>query len=216
VQPVDDGHDDESRDAVGRTAQFATVYVDAYRVPALVAPVTASWVDIAVVLGGTATVARTRDVLRELVDRASAAFGIDLRAAMGTVVADARSVPASRRDAVATLETLAGATGNATAAYDEAHSRIALREIARTVRGSEHLTRGRVPALARSDAAADRLLVDTVRAYLDANGDVGRVAAELEVHRNTVRNRILRFEGTCGVDLSDATDRLVVALQLIR
>lgn len=215
VQPIDDG-DNEGRDPVGRTAQFAGVYSDAYRLPALVGPVSSSWVDVIVILGGPVTAARAREVLREMIDRASAAFGIHLRGAMGTVVADARGVPASRRDAVATLEALGDATGNATARYEEVHSRIALREIARNARGSEHLTRGPVPQLLRSSAQADTLLVETVRAFLDTNGDVGRVAAELKVHRNTIRNRIARFETAAGVDLSNATDRLVVTLQLLR
>jgi sugar diacid utilization regulator len=204
------------RDAVGRTAQFATVYVDAFRLPALVAPVASPWVDIAVVLGGPVTATRTREVLRELVDRASAAFGISLRGAMGTVAADVRGLAASRRDAAAALDALATTSGNATATYEELHSRIALRELARAARGSEHLSRGPVPRLARSEAAADLLLVDTVRAYLDANGDVGRVAADLAVHRNTIRNRIARFQAATGVDLSNATDRLVVSVQLVR
>lgn len=215
VQPVDDG-DNEGRDAVGRTAQFAGVYADAYRLPALVGPVTSSWVDLVVVMGGAVTATRVREVLRELIDRASAAFGIHLRGAMGTVADDVRGMPASRRDAVATLEALSDATGNATARYEEVHSRIALREIARNARGSEHLTRGPVPRLLRSTAQADLLLVETVRAFLDTNGDVGRVAAELKVHRNTIRNRIARFESAVGVDLSNATDRLVVTLQLLR
>lgn len=216
IQPVDDGTDAEGRDAVGRTAQFAGVYADAYRLPALVAPVISSWVDLVLVLGGPVTATRAREVVRELTDRASAAFGISLRGAMGTVADDVRGLPASRRDAVATLEALADAAGNATARYEDVHSRIALREIARNVRGSEHLTRGPVPRLLRSTAQADVALVDTVRAVLDANGDVGAVASRLGVHRNTIRNRITRFEAATGVDLANATDRLVVALQLLR
>lgn len=215
VQPVDD-NDGVERDPVGRTAQFASVYVDAFRLPALVAPVTSPWVDIAVVLGGPVTAMRTRDVLRELVDRASAAFGISLRGAMGTVVTDVRSLVASRRDAIAALEAIGPATGNATAAYEEIHTRIALRELARAARGSEHLARGPVHRLLRSEASTDRLLVETVRAYLDANGDVGRVAADLAVHRNTIRNRLSRFEAMTGIDLAHATDRLVVSVQLMR
>ena len=215
VQPVYDG-DTEGGDPVGRTAQFAGVYADAYRLPALVGPVTSSWVDVVVMLGGPVNEGRAREVLREMIDRASAAFGIDLRGAMGTVAADVRGVPVSRRDAVATLEALSDATGNATASYDEVHTRIALREITRTVRGSEHLARGAVPRLARSTAPADVVLVDTVRAYLDANNDVARVAGALGVHRNTIRNRVTRFEAVTGVSLSNATDRLVVALQLLR
>lgn len=215
VQPVDDG-ENEGRDPVGRTAQFAGVYSDAYRLPALVGPVSSSWVDVIVILGGPVNAVRAREVLHEMIDRASAAFGISLRGAMGTVVSDARGVPASRRDAVATLEALSDSTGNVTASYEERHTQIAVREIARNVRGSEHLTRGAVPHLLRSSDTADRLLVETVRAFLDSNGDVGHVATELKVHRNTIRNRIARFEVAAGVDLSNATDRLVVTLQLIR
>lgn len=214
IQPVDENYDAE-RDAVGRTAQFATVYVDAFRLPALVAPVHSPWVDVAVVLGGPVTAARAREVLREMVERASAAFGINMRGAMGTVAHDVRGLATSRRDAAAVLDVLTTEPGNATATYEDVHSRIALREMTRAVRGSEHLARGHVHRLMRSDAAGDRLLVETVRAYLDANGDVARVAAALGVHRNTIRNRITRFESLSGVSLASATDRLVVSLQLL-
>lgn len=203
-------------DPATRAAQFAAVYVDAYRLPALVAGVTGGRVEIVVALTSTTSAARARALLDELRQRAEATFGVPLLGAMGAVAEAARDLAASRRDAIAVLDLLAeGWPGPAAASYPEVQTRIALRELARSVLAAEHLGRGPVPELVASEAHADRALVATVRAFLDHGGDVGRTAAALEVHRNTVRYRIRRFEQVTGHDLSDPEARLVAQLQLL-
>jgi hypothetical protein len=201
-------------DAAGRTAQFATVYVDAFRIPALVAGVTDGRVELVVGLTEVTPAARARELLDELHARAQATFGVELLGAVGAVAADVRGVPSSRFDAVAVLEHLADA-GGTTAAYDEVQVDIALRELADAVRGAEHLGRGPLPRLLASTARSDVALVETVRTYLDAGGDVGRTAAALDVHRNTVRYRVTRFEELTGLTLDDPGTRLVVQAQLL-
>jgi hypothetical protein len=202
-------------DPVGRTAQFATVYIDAYRVPALVAAPAGGQVDLVVGLDAHTTVARARELLDELCERTRATFDIDLLGAMGTPVAEVRGVPGSRRDATAVLEVLAeDGVGSRTASYEEVQSRVALRELARSIEGAEHLGRGPIPRLLASGSKQDAALVATVRAYLDTGGDVGRAAALLGVHRNTVRYRVSRFEAITGLALDDPAARLVAQVQL--
>jgi len=204
-------------DPVGRTAQFATVYLDAFRVPALVAPVTGTTVDIVVGLGEQTPAARARELLDELCARTQATFGLEVLGALGAVVPDVRGVPGSRRDALAVLEVLEAddGPGSRTAGYDEVQSQVALHELARRVDGAEHLGRGPIPRLLASTAKPDLQLVETVRAYLDTAGDVGHAAEALGVHRNTVRYRVSKFESATGLDLDDPTARLVAHVQLL-
>ncbi len=52
--------------------------------------------------------------------------------------------------------------------------------------------------------AADRLVADTVVAYWQSGADLGRCAAALRVHRNTLRNRLDRVETLSGADIRDS------------
>lgn len=62
---------------------------------------------------------------------------------------------------------------------------------------------------------ADRdLLVDTLTAWLDAEGSAQRAAARLYCHRNTVLNRLRRFEQLTGRSLSRPSDVVEVSLAL--
>ena len=54
----------------------------------------------------------------------------------------------------------------------------------------------------------------TLRAYLDAFGDVGLAADCLGVHPNTFRYRLHRIVKLAGLDLDDPDERLAVELRL--
>lgn len=208
LEPAPDAPTDP--DPVARAAQFATVYVDAYHVPALVASVSGPQVELVVGLTDTTPAARARDLVDQLCARTEATFGIRLRGAVGTVAADGRGIPASRRDALAAL----AVAEERTVRYEDVHVRVALQELLAHAAGSEHLSRGPVLALAASGAKADAAIVATVRAYLAAGGDVTSAAAHLGVHRNTVRYRLDRFEQLTATDLADPAARLVTQVQL--
>ncbi|OEV08536.1 hypothetical protein AN218_26135 [Streptomyces nanshensis] len=51
-------------------------------------------------------------------------------------------------------------------------------------------------------------LAETLRMWLSLNGSWDRTAVALEVHRNTVRQRIARAGTLLGADLSDADVRM--------
>lgn len=206
--------DDAATEAMARTAQLATVYVDAYRVPVLVAPAAGPYVEAVVGLTSTTTEARARVLLDELADRTRSTFGIEVRGAMGSVVGDVRDLPRSRRDGLAVLELLIERDTPECAAYEEVQVEVAFREILQQAEAGEHLTRGAVVDLASSTDRGDATIVATVRAYLSCGGDVSRTSVEVGAHRNTVRYRVQRFEALTGTDLTDPLQRLVTELRL--
>ena len=59
-----------------------------------------------------------------------------------------------------------------------------------------------------------RILVETLRAWLDEFGDVIAAAARVYVHPNTLRYRLRRAAEVGGVDLGDAEARFAVMVQL--
>ena len=70
------------------------------------------------------------------------------------------------------------------------------------------------PLAERDDAS--RTLRRTLRAWLIRHGNWDRTAADLGVHRNSVRYRIGRIERDLGVDLSDAEQRMRLWFALTR
>ncbi|MEV6642261.1 PucR family transcriptional regulator [Amycolatopsis sp. NPDC051371] len=62
--------------------------------------------------------------------------------------------------------------------------------------------------LAELDAAGDRELVPTLRTWLAHHGGWEPTAAELGVHRNSVRHRIAQVERVLAVDLADPETRM--------
>ncbi|MBC8092791.1 MAG: helix-turn-helix domain-containing protein, partial [Pseudonocardia sp.] len=54
----------------------------------------------------------------------------------------------------------------------------------------------------------------TLRAWLDAHGDVTATAAALHVHPQTVRYRLAQLRDTFGDALDDPTTRLELAVAL--
>jgi len=57
-------------------------------------------------------------------------------------------------------------------------------------------------------------LVESLRAYIEANGRWAEAAAALHVHRHTLRYRVRKIQELTGRDLTDAGDRLELWLAL--
>jgi DNA-binding PucR family transcriptional regulator len=77
-----------------------------------------------------------------------------------------------------------------------------------------HLDAGRVAALMRYDAEHGTAYVESLRAYLEAMGDVNVAAKRVHVHRNTLRYRLGKLCELVELDLEDPAERLVCELQL--
>jgi hypothetical protein len=73
---------------------------------------------------------------------------------------------------------------------------------------------GRVARLSGYDAEHGTNLVATLRAWLDAFGDVTAAAAAMFVHPNTFRYRLRRLTEVSGIELADPDQRFAAMLQL--
>lgn len=73
---------------------------------------------------------------------------------------------------------------------------------------------GPVARLMTYDAAHGSDLVQTLRAWLDAFGDVSAASQALFVHPNTFRYRLRRLSEVGELDLADPEARFAVLLQL--
>ena len=68
--------------------------------------------------------------------------------------------------------------------------------------------------LAAYDAEHDANLVATLRACLDAFGDVAAASAAMYVHPNTFRYRLRRVTEVSDIDLTDPEQRFAAMLEL--
>lgn len=73
---------------------------------------------------------------------------------------------------------------------------------------------GAVARLFAYDSQHHASLVETLRAWLEAFGDIGAAAASVYVHPNTFRYRLRRLAEVGGLDLTDPDARFAAMLQL--
>jgi DNA-binding PucR family transcriptional regulator len=97
---------------------------------------------------------------------------------------------------------------------EEVRARTVLLRLRDLARNDPHLREGPLTTLVEHDRQKDSAYVDTLRAYLEAFGDVTVAAAGLNVHPNTFRYRLRRLVEVSGIDLDDAEQRLVAEMQL--
>lgn len=150
--------------------------------------------------------------IRGTIGALHAELGIDLRAVIASPSAGLAGVAAARGEVDRVLDSAVrhpGTLGRVTT-LDEARTTVVLDEIVTMVAADERLIDPRIRALRDDDPA----LADTLRAYLDAFGDVAAAAHSLHVHPNTVRYRIRRVEDKLGTSLADPDVRLVLSLSL--
>ena len=137
-----------------------------------------------------------------------------LIAGVGRGVDDPAVLHRSKSDAQSIVRALAdrGVAGIATS-IKEAFVDVLTVRVADAISADGLDAYGPLPALERYDVEHGSDLVQTARAFLTYSGDVRRAATALNVHPNTLRNRV-RKAMTCGVDLDDADTRLALMLQL--
>ncbi|WP_229758637.1 helix-turn-helix domain-containing protein [Peterkaempfera bronchialis] len=73
---------------------------------------------------------------------------------------------------------------------------------------AEALARARFAALREAGPPGEAVLLETLRTWLSLHGSWDRTAVALDLHRNTVRQRIARIGGLLEVDLADADVRM--------
>ncbi|GJF17556.1 transcriptional regulator [Mycolicibacterium cyprinidarum] len=139
-------------------------------------------------------------------------LGLDVRAVTAaplTGLAGAAAVRTEVDRVFDSAERHPSAIGQVTS-VDEARTTVLLDAIVSHIAAESRLVDPRVRELRDRDP----MLADTLRAYLDGFGDIAGIAQQLHVHPNTVRYRIRRIEKLLTTSLSDADERLVLALGL--
>jgi GAF domain-containing protein len=157
--------------------------------------------------------ARGRRVAHDLVTRACAGLARPVRAAVGSTGRGLGHLRVSRDDADRVLRVMRDGD-DPVAHVDDVTGRLTLMRLADLASGEPGLLTGRASRLADYDRTHHSDHVATLRAFLDANGDVRRAAQALLVHPNTRRYRLARLREAAGLDLNDPDERLVAHLQL--
>ncbi|WP_182900048.1 CdaR family transcriptional regulator [Microbispora sp. H10830] len=157
---------------------------------------------------------------REWVAALGAGLPPRVRVAAGIgAAAQAAELPASRREAEECLalherETSHAVPAGGPPAYDESWDDILLHRLRAAARAGRVPARGPVSALRRHDALHDTHYVATLRAWLEAQGDLMAAAGRLGVHANTVRNRLRRMSEVTPLNLDDPRKRLAMVITL--
>lgn len=156
-----------------------------------------------------------REAAERVLERSRALLKTDLVAAIGSPAEDAAAVPASRETADQVLRVLrADGTGRRVADLTDVRANALVLRFADAVAGDPALATGPVARLAAHDDQRHTAFVPTLRAYLDSFGDVEATSRSLGVHPNTVRYRLKQLQSVSGIDLDDASQRLVLMLEL--
>ncbi|MEU7692204.1 helix-turn-helix domain-containing protein [Microbispora hainanensis] len=156
------------------------------------------------------------EAAREWVAALAAGLPPRVRVAAGIgAAAQAAELPASRREAEECLALHERDAYRAEPpAYDESWDDILLQRLRAAARAGRVPARGPVSALRRHDALHDTHYVATLRAWLEAQGDLVAAAERLGVHANTVRNRLRRMSEVTPLHLDDPRKRLAMVITL--
>ncbi|MEU2297651.1 PucR family transcriptional regulator [Streptomyces antibioticus] len=133
---------------------------------------------------------------------------------VGPLAADSSALARSRSGAERALRVLrSGNAAQQVARLDDVHVEALLLELADLVPRGD-IPSGAVARIVAYDATHQANLVDTLRSWLDAFGDVAVAAAAMFVHPNTFRYRLRRAAEVGRIDLADPDARLSAMLQL--
>jgi hypothetical protein len=151
------------------------------------------------------------DFLDRVGDRSRPVIGI------GQVAFDAAGLPAARACADRTLRVLRAVTegtGRRVARLADVHAEALLMELRDLAAAHGDRPTGPVARLSAYDLEHGTNLVETLRAWLDAFGDVATASAAMFVHPNTFRYRLRRLTEVSGINLADPEQRFAAMLQL--
>lgn len=161
------------------------------------------------------TLGRLVGLVRSIADQAKQTLGDVLIVGVGNIVADLASATKSRDEADRALRVLAAEDSTRrVATIDDVRMASVLQSVGDFLLAHEELKLPALDALTAYDRAHGAMLVDTLRAFVDASFDTPAAARELGVHPNSVRYRLRRIEEIARVDLQDVRHLLVISLEL--
>ncbi|QNP64505.1 PucR family transcriptional regulator [Streptomyces genisteinicus] len=123
-------------------------------------------------------------------------------------------IPAVKLRGYHGLEVLARTPGRAVETHGRLTASLMLRGVLEALGERPEIRHPAVEALVAHDLEHGTEVARSLLLYLDAFGDVGPVAKELNVHPNTLRYRVRKAVALTGLDLDDPEHRLAATLQL--
>jgi hypothetical protein len=148
----------------------------------------------------------------DIIERVRGPLQTEVSAGIGATLQGLASVRASRRQADAVLQVLAGP--GVVGTIESHRPATILSSLRASARRDPDLLEGHLAALRVHDAEHRTAYVETLRAYLDHFGDIPAAATSVGVHQNTFRYRLRRLLEISDVDLTEPVARLVLHLQL--
>ncbi|PXY29134.1 PucR family transcriptional regulator [Prauserella coralliicola] len=128
--------------------------------------------------------------------------------------AEPGEIPASRQEADESLALHTTRPGTPAVCYDESWDEILLQRLRTAASSGRIPSRGPVVELARHDEANATRFLTTLRAWLEAQGDLNTAAARLGVHPNTIRYRMRKMAEIVNLELEDPGKRLAMLITL--
>ncbi|WP_219508497.1 PucR family transcriptional regulator [Nonomuraea ceibae] len=124
-------------------------------------------------------------------------------------------LPASRQEADESLALRAARPdGDLAVVYDESWDAILLQRLRAAASAGRTPARGPVAELTRHDAEHGTRYIETLRAWLEAQGDLAVAATRLGVHPNTVRYRFRKMTAITDLGLDQPEKRLAMIIAL--
>lgn len=162
---------------------------------------------------GGAAEERVVRMAREFIDRTSTASPGFI--GVGRAAPDVSRVTRSRDDADRALRVLqSGAGRRRVARVSDVYVESLLLQLSDLAAAEGSEPSGPIARLQAYDRSHRAELTESLRAWLDAAGDVGAAAAARHVHVNTFRYRLRRIVEVGEIDLDDADSRFAAMLQL--
>ncbi|WP_328326629.1 helix-turn-helix domain-containing protein [Kribbella sp. NBC_00382] len=150
-----------------------------------------------------------KDFLDRIGERVTATIGV------GPVVRETARLPHARAGADRALRVLRTGRGSQRVArLADVHVETLLLELRDLIEARGDQPTGPIARLVAYDSEHNTNLVETLRAWLDAFGDVIAAAAAVYVHPNTFRYRLRRLAEVGELDLDDPEARFAAMLQL--
>ena len=172
---------------------------------------------------GTTPRAVHRRVVQQIGAYAHTISAYPLIAAAGSITPRIEDLPASRAEALQTLQYLRhqqSATANdrraraATALFEDYRIPLNLVKIGQYIDDNGLADLDEIATIQAHDAEQRTDYLNTLRAYLASNGNISTMAAQLHVHNNTIRYRVARLAKDFDLDLDDPQKRLWLWLRL--
>jgi PucR C-terminal helix-turn-helix domain/GGDEF-like domain len=134
---------------------------------------------------------------------------------VGRIAHNVAEIAQSRLDADRALRVLrSGRATNRIVRISDVYAGALLLELSDMVADDTTLPDGPIRRLIEYDAEHHAQLVPSLRAWLDAFGDVNAAAAAVHVHPSTFRYRLKRLTEVSGLNLDNADQRFAAMLQL--